>query len=224
MKDFYILDKAKLALAKDDMLVLHPLPRVNEIATEVDDDPRAVYFKQATVRCLCAYGTDSYITGGRGMLNVGRLNEGVVLDHIEAGKSMSIYQISETRQDGLLRGDHQKCTQQQDGEKGHYQGRVPDRRAGSERAWLHRPPHHGQYHPRRNDRRKERAESSEKAREYHLPAKTRAVSLRSSRDLIRYSSLPTRSMRSTAASTVKKNIRAARRKNKSEKAAGREDI
>ena len=47
MKDFYILDKAKLTLAKDDMLVLHPLPRVNEIATEVDDDPRAVYFKQA---------------------------------------------------------------------------------------------------------------------------------------------------------------------------------
>ena len=47
MKEFYILDKAKLTLAKDDMLVLHPLPRVNEIATEVDDDPRAVYFKQA---------------------------------------------------------------------------------------------------------------------------------------------------------------------------------
>lgn len=47
MKDFYILDKAKMALAKDDMLVLHPLPRVNEISVEVDDDPRAVYFKQA---------------------------------------------------------------------------------------------------------------------------------------------------------------------------------
>ena len=47
MKDFYILDKAKLALAKDDMLVLHPLPRVNEISVEVDDDPRAAYFKQA---------------------------------------------------------------------------------------------------------------------------------------------------------------------------------
>lgn len=47
MKDFYILDKAKMAMAPDDMLVLHPLPRVNEIATEVDDDPRAVYFKQA---------------------------------------------------------------------------------------------------------------------------------------------------------------------------------
>lgn len=47
MKDFYILDKAKLELAKPDMLILHPLPRVNEIAPEVDDDPRAIYFKQA---------------------------------------------------------------------------------------------------------------------------------------------------------------------------------
>ena len=46
MKDFYILDKAKMELAPEDMLVLHPLPRVNEISTEVDDDPRAVYFKQ----------------------------------------------------------------------------------------------------------------------------------------------------------------------------------
>ena len=47
MKDFYILDKTKMELAPKDMLVLHPLPRVNEISTEVDDDPRAVYFKQA---------------------------------------------------------------------------------------------------------------------------------------------------------------------------------
>ena len=47
MKDFYILDKAKMELAPKDMLVLHPLPRVNEISTEVDDYPRAVYFKQA---------------------------------------------------------------------------------------------------------------------------------------------------------------------------------
>lgn len=46
MKDFYILDKKKMELAKEDMLVLHPLPRVNEISVEVDDDPRAVYFKQ----------------------------------------------------------------------------------------------------------------------------------------------------------------------------------
>lgn len=47
LKDTYILDEKKMAHAKEDMLVLHPLPRVNEIATEVDDDPRAVYFKQA---------------------------------------------------------------------------------------------------------------------------------------------------------------------------------
>ena len=46
MKDFYILDKAKMALAREDMLVLHPLPRVNEISVEVDTDPRAAYFKQ----------------------------------------------------------------------------------------------------------------------------------------------------------------------------------
>ena len=46
MKDFYILDKQKMSLAREDMLVLHPLPRVNEISVEVDDDPRAVYFKQ----------------------------------------------------------------------------------------------------------------------------------------------------------------------------------
>lgn len=47
MKDFYILDKAKMDLAGPDMLVLHPLPRVNEISTEVDSDSRAAYFKQA---------------------------------------------------------------------------------------------------------------------------------------------------------------------------------
>ena len=46
LKDFYILDKAKMALAREDMLVLHPLPRVNELSVEVDDDPRAAYFKQ----------------------------------------------------------------------------------------------------------------------------------------------------------------------------------
>ena len=47
LKDFYILNKEKLETAKEDMLILHPLPRVNEISVEVDEDPRAVYFKQA---------------------------------------------------------------------------------------------------------------------------------------------------------------------------------
>jgi aspartate carbamoyltransferase catalytic subunit len=46
LKDFYILDKAKMALAKEKMYILHPLPRVNEISVEIDDDPRAAYFKQ----------------------------------------------------------------------------------------------------------------------------------------------------------------------------------
>lgn len=47
MKDFYILNKKKMSLAKEDMIVMHPLPRVNEISVEVDDDPRAAYFRQA---------------------------------------------------------------------------------------------------------------------------------------------------------------------------------
>jgi aspartate carbamoyltransferase catalytic subunit len=42
-----VLTKKKMELAREDMLVLHPLPRVNEISVEVDDDPRAAYFKQA---------------------------------------------------------------------------------------------------------------------------------------------------------------------------------
>jgi len=47
LKDFYILDTEKMQLARNDMLVLHPLPRVNEISVEVDNDPRAAYFRQA---------------------------------------------------------------------------------------------------------------------------------------------------------------------------------
>ena len=47
LKDTYILDKAKLKGAKSDLMILHPLPRVNEISTDIDDDPRATYFKQA---------------------------------------------------------------------------------------------------------------------------------------------------------------------------------
>jgi len=46
LKDFYILDNKKMELAKDDMIVMHPLPRVNEISVEVDKDPRAAYFRQ----------------------------------------------------------------------------------------------------------------------------------------------------------------------------------
>ena len=47
LKNSYILDTAKMDIAKDDMIVMHPLPRVNEISYEVDEDNRASYFKQA---------------------------------------------------------------------------------------------------------------------------------------------------------------------------------
>jgi aspartate carbamoyltransferase catalytic subunit len=47
LKDSYILNAEKLKEAKEDMIILHPLPRVNEISVEVDNDPRACYFKQA---------------------------------------------------------------------------------------------------------------------------------------------------------------------------------
>jgi len=47
LKDSYILDKEKMVNAKKDMIILHPLPRVNEIAVEIDTDPRACYFRQA---------------------------------------------------------------------------------------------------------------------------------------------------------------------------------
>ena len=46
LKDYFILTKEKLEKAKEDMIVMHPLPRVNEISTDVDDDKRAVYFMQ----------------------------------------------------------------------------------------------------------------------------------------------------------------------------------
>ena len=57
LKDFYILDKAKMELARPDMLVLHPLPRVNEISVEVDDDPRA-YVRMALILTLLNIKTD----------------------------------------------------------------------------------------------------------------------------------------------------------------------
>ena len=47
LKDSYILDAEKMKLAKEDMIIMHPLPRVNEIDVEVDKDKRAAYFKQA---------------------------------------------------------------------------------------------------------------------------------------------------------------------------------
>ena len=54
-KGIYVLTRRKLERAKKDMLVMHPLPRVDEIAVDVDDDPRAVYFQQAATACSPAW-------------------------------------------------------------------------------------------------------------------------------------------------------------------------
>ena len=63
LKDSYILDKAKMKLAKPNMIVLHPLPRVNEIAPEVDDDPRAAYFKQVKYGMFVRMALIAKLTG-----------------------------------------------------------------------------------------------------------------------------------------------------------------
>ncbi len=63
LKDSYILDKDKMHMAKDSMIVLHPLPRVNEIAIDVDDDPRAAYFKQVRYGMFARMALIAKITG-----------------------------------------------------------------------------------------------------------------------------------------------------------------
>ncbi len=63
LKDSYILDKEKMKLAKDRMFVLHPLPRVNEISPEIDDDPRAAYFKQVKFGMYARMALIAKLTG-----------------------------------------------------------------------------------------------------------------------------------------------------------------
>ena len=63
LRDTYILDADKMRLAKPDMAVLHPLPRVNEIAVEVDDDPRAAYFEQVKNGMLMRMALESAVIG-----------------------------------------------------------------------------------------------------------------------------------------------------------------
>jgi aspartate carbamoyltransferase catalytic subunit len=63
LKDSYILNSAKMKMAKSDMIVLHPLPRVNEIAVEVDNDPRAAYFKQVKYGMYARMALIAKLTG-----------------------------------------------------------------------------------------------------------------------------------------------------------------
>ena len=98
LKDSYILDLAKLENAKEDLTIMHPLPRVNEISVEVDDDPRACYFFQALcgkhirmALILKLLGIKKGEQEGMQIMNIDGVKTGIVLDHIKAGKSMEIY-------------------------------------------------------------------------------------------------------------------------------------
>ena len=63
LKDVYILDSEKMKLARKNMIILHPLPRVNEITPEVDDDPRAAYFKQVKYGMFARMALIAKLTG-----------------------------------------------------------------------------------------------------------------------------------------------------------------
>ena len=91
MKDCYILNKKKMELARDDMFVLHPLPHVNEISVEVDNDPRAADFKQVQYGVYVRMALIMTLLEVETMLNISGLKEGLFLDHIQAGRGMDIY-------------------------------------------------------------------------------------------------------------------------------------
>lgn len=98
LKDSYILNSEKMALARDDMIVLHPLPRVNEISPEIDADPRAVYFKQAKYGMYVRMALIIKLLGLEGsrrkessiMLIIQSIEKGIVIDHITAGMGARI--------------------------------------------------------------------------------------------------------------------------------------
>ena len=106
--------------------------RVNEISVEVDNDPRAAYFRQVQygvyvrMALILTLWTFTLIKKGKrnkmleNTLTVGRITEGFVLDHIEAGKSMEIYKYLGPGQIRLLCCHHQKCKKQQNGQKRHH--------------------------------------------------------------------------------------------------------
>ena len=97
LKNSYILTKEKMDLAKPDMAVLHPLPRVNEIALDVDDDPRAAYFEQvqngvyvrmALIMTLLGLRDPKHLRRKTDMLNIDEIQNGIVIDHIKAGTAI----------------------------------------------------------------------------------------------------------------------------------------
>ena len=101
LKNSYVLTKEKLALAPADMPVLHPLPRVNEITLDVDDDPRAAYFDQVQNGVYMRMALIMTLLGlkdpktGEVALKVDEIQNGVVIDHITAGTGLALYHMME---------------------------------------------------------------------------------------------------------------------------------
>ncbi len=102
LKNSYILTKEKMGLAKPDMAVLHPLPRVNEIALDVDDDPRAAYFEQvqngvyvrmALIMTLLGLRDPRHLRRKTDMLNIDEIQNGIVIDHIKAGTAIGLMDL-----------------------------------------------------------------------------------------------------------------------------------
>ena len=97
LKDSYILTPEKLENAKEDLRILHPLPRVNEISVAVDNDPRACYFKQAQngryIRMALIMKLLGIQLEERTDMIIDSIQNGIVIDHITAGKAMELYNI-----------------------------------------------------------------------------------------------------------------------------------
>ena len=94
LRDTYILDEDKLSKAKPSMAVLHPLPRINEIAVEVDADPRAAYFEQVKNGMLMRMALESSLVGDQlpgyehstprrfSLMEVTSIQNGIIIDHV----------------------------------------------------------------------------------------------------------------------------------------------
>ena len=128
MKDFYILDAAKMSLAKEDMLVLHPLPRVNEISVEVDKDPRAAYLKQvqygvyvrmALILTLLEIKvtTAERVYHGKQYIKCQQYLRRICIRPYSGRKKHGYLSLPSPGQVGLLCRNHQKCKKQQNGKE-----------------------------------------------------------------------------------------------------------
>ena len=117
LKDSYILTLDKLKNAKEDLCILHPLPRVNEIATSVDNDQPRMLLQTGTQRQIYPYGTDSEITGGGSVMHIDEIQNGIVIDHIKAGKGMELYHFLHLDELDCSVAILQQCKQPENGQE-----------------------------------------------------------------------------------------------------------